>query len=645
MANLIQIKRSTSTASPTSLANGEFAYSSNGNVLFIGANGAVEAIGGKRTPGTLTANQALVANSSSGIDKIVTANAVLQKVYANGSHGTAGYLLATDSGGNTFWQNPANLTTSAGGSDTQVQFNSGGAFAGDSGLTFNSTTDTLSTNTVQSNTVNAAVHSVGTSFIANSTGVTTTGFANVGTTLAAGNTTITGFANVISDSAVLRVGNATSFSVSNTSGHYPVSNTLANALGAAGSRWALNATTGSFAGAVSGITTLAAGNTTITGFANVTSTIQGGSSLTIAGALSGVTTAAMGNTTITGFANVTSTIQGGSSLTIAGALSGVTTAAMGNTTITGFANVSTSVNSAILSVGTSFIANTTGAYHTGTTNSAVLSVGTNFVANTTQVTAAVPVVMNANVTIGDAATDVLRINADVGTNIIPSANVTYNLGAVLERWDNLYVRGITSETGSFTGNVSISGDLLVTGNVTTINVSSLSVSDPVIKLAANNTASDSLWLGFTGHYNGQGNTTNHAGLARNPTDKEFYMFGTYGNETLLVDNNTINTADPSFSLANLNVYLKSGGLVTNSSVVAITANSTVAVNITANSLTLSTPLAATSGGTGFNTYGSGDILVANSGNALSKLSLGSDGKLLQSNGSALIYADLDGGTF
>jgi hypothetical protein len=123
------------------------------------------------------------------------------------------------------------------------------------------------------------------------------------------------------------------------------------------------------------------------------------------------------------------------------------------------------------------------------------------------------------------------------------------------------------------------------------------------------------------------------------------MFGTYGNETLLVDNNTINTADPSFSLANLNVYLKSGGLVTNSSVVAITANSTVAVNITANSLTLSTPLAATSGGTGFNTYGSGDILVANSGNALSKLSLGSDGKLLQSNGSALIYADLDGGTF
>jgi len=61
------------------------------------------------------------------------------------------------------------------------------------------------------------------------------------------------------------------------------------------------------AGAASGITTLAAGNTTITGFANVTTTIQGGSSLTIAGAASGITTLAAGNTTITGFINATST--------------------------------------------------------------------------------------------------------------------------------------------------------------------------------------------------------------------------------------------------------------------------------------------------------------------------------------------------
>ena len=111
---------------------------------------------------------------------------------------------------------------------------------------------------------------------------------------------------------------------------------LGNTIG----RFVLSANTGNFSG------TLAAGNTTVTGFANITSTIQGGSSLTIAGAASGITTLAAGNTTITG------------------------TIAAGNTTITGFANVSTSVNSAILSVGTSFIGNTSGLYHTGTVNAA-----------------------------------------------------------------------------------------------------------------------------------------------------------------------------------------------------------------------------------------------------------------------------------
>lgn len=46
MANLIQIKRSESTATPASLANGELAWSSNGDKLFIGDFNTVTAIGG-----------------------------------------------------------------------------------------------------------------------------------------------------------------------------------------------------------------------------------------------------------------------------------------------------------------------------------------------------------------------------------------------------------------------------------------------------------------------------------------------------------------------------------------------------------------------------------------------------------------------
>jgi hypothetical protein len=48
-------------------------------------------------------------------------------------------------------------------------------------------------------------------------------------------------------------------------------------------------------------------------------------------------------------------------------------------------NAVTSVNSALLTVGTAFIANTTGAYHTGTMNAASHTVGSSFIANSTAI--------------------------------------------------------------------------------------------------------------------------------------------------------------------------------------------------------------------------------------------------------------------
>ena len=51
MTQTIKIKRSTSSASPTALENGELAYSSNSDKLFIGrpggTSGDIDAIGGK----------------------------------------------------------------------------------------------------------------------------------------------------------------------------------------------------------------------------------------------------------------------------------------------------------------------------------------------------------------------------------------------------------------------------------------------------------------------------------------------------------------------------------------------------------------------------------------------------------------------
>ena len=83
MAQVIKIKRSTTTATPTTLSAGELAYSDQSDKLFIGApaDSAVIAIGGKlyvdmldHTAGTLTADSAIVVDSSSKIDQLKTEN-------------------------------------------------------------------------------------------------------------------------------------------------------------------------------------------------------------------------------------------------------------------------------------------------------------------------------------------------------------------------------------------------------------------------------------------------------------------------------------------------------------------------------------------------------------------------------------------
>ena len=83
MAQTIKIKRSTTTASPTTLTAGELAYSDNSDKLFIGApaDNAVVAIGGKlyvdmldHTAGILTADSAIIVDSNSKVNKVLTGN-------------------------------------------------------------------------------------------------------------------------------------------------------------------------------------------------------------------------------------------------------------------------------------------------------------------------------------------------------------------------------------------------------------------------------------------------------------------------------------------------------------------------------------------------------------------------------------------
>ena len=161
----------------------------------------------------------------------------------------------------------------------------------------------------------------------------------------------------------------------------------------------------------------------------------------------------------------------------------------------------------------------------------------------------------------------------------------------------------------------------------------------MIKLANGNSSTDSIDIGFYGVYGSGG--TKYTGLFRDASDGIYDLFdGTTEQPTTTVDK-----ANGFYRLSTLRAYLNSGGLVSNATNVSITANSTLAVAITANSLTLSTPLAVASGGLGLSTITAGAILVGNGSGTATVLSAATDGFVLQSNGTSVVYGTLDGGTF
>lgn len=147
---------------------------------------------------------------------------------------------------------------------------------------------------------------------------------------------------------------------------------------------------------------------------------------------------------------------------------------------------------------------------------------------------------------GDITSTATTINlfADANTVNIGDANSTVNVLGTLNA-GSFIADGNTVET---TGNLVVGGDLTVNGNTVTVNVSTLNVEDPLIRLAANNTA-DTLDIGFVGNFN-DGTGDKFAGMFRDATDNEWYIFDEYVDAQL--DDNVIDRTSPTFLLGNVN---------------------------------------------------------------------------------------------
>jgi len=757
--NTIQVRRSatnsiTSLLSGGSLAAGELAYTSNGVLLYIGDANSVGTpirIGGQMNPGVLTANQALVANSTSAINRIIVANLAIGTLNANGEFGTPGYVLATSgTGGNAYWTSSTGFgvdpfasyvwtnTHTFSNSITFTQTIIGtaynatklggidaGQYANNDNLTTNyqlkgsALADNVATltsyNSTRLNNQLPAYYATASSL---GSYQTTAGLSGAVATLTANDTiyvktgasTFIHGANVVSNAQLTdnlaryitgaglstTVAGLTSLNSNYLGGQLPayystkayadtkttnselathVSTLTAYSADRLNGQLSTYYTTNT---ALAGyVATMTAGNTAFVGVSPASTIVNSqslSSTLTGYAALSG---ANFGVNSVNAYSFKTGTGYGaaGGALTT-GAIVNTTHIAIGNSSVNG-AITANSTN--VYFTGVAYNANV--AAYIGTVAAADIAPrsevtsliyaasyggATETYVNTKAAAAYTNAVNYTNIQVAVATTAA----ADAFTNSMSSTlarNGSYAGNNIFGGTTTTFTSNVVAANASF-WNLNVTGNLNISGTLTTINSTELQIKDNSLLLsdsqASTSDFTDAVDVIVYGQF---GNTSNtwYSGLYRDSSASQGRPDLNYGVWKLFsaksgtgensISNSTVaamtaTEGDVNYKLGVLTAYLepygRTGRFVVNSTAVSITANSTVSVNITANSISLNSSLTAVNGGTGINVYSIGDIVYASSTTALTKLSVGAPGQILQISDQNLPrYADLDGGSF
>jgi len=315
-------------------------------------------------------------------------------------------------------------------------------------------------------------------------------------------------------------------------------------------------------------------------------TISGGDTLTIAGG-TGLTSVASGTDTVTlnlDNTSVTPSTYGGAS-----SIGVFTVDQQGR--LTAASNVSISIPSSAISSDIALGSQTSGAYV------ANLIAGTGI----------------AITGLGDEGTTPTIINTGV-TSISGTAN------QITVSASNASVQLSLPDSVTINRDLSIAGNLFVSGNVVSLPVENLVVEDSLIQLANSNIFADILDIGFYGSYGpGGAGAHGHAGLFRDASDGKFRLFQGLTESP----GSTVNISGNNYSVASLVANL-TGGTVS-----GLTAN-----------------IAVSDGGTGVGTFTTNGILYGNATGSLKVTSAGTEGQVLQVNASGVpVFAGIDGGTY
>jgi hypothetical protein len=144
---------------------------------------------------------------------------------------------------------------------------------------------------------------------------------------------------------------------------------------------------------------------------------------------------------------------------------------------------------------------------------------------------------------GNITTSAKQLTDGFGNNSPMYVSTTQvGIGVTPESGLNLHVYG-DAKIGS---NLTVIGNLVVEGSTTTVGTDTLTVKDPLIVLANNNTSTDAVDIGFYGKYTPSG-TTLYSGLFREALTGKYRLFKDLQDEPTT----TVNTSGTGYAQATL----------------------------------------------------------------------------------------------
>jgi hypothetical protein len=181
----------------------------------------------------------------------------------------------------------------------------------------------------------------------------------------------------------------------------------------------------------------------------------------------------------------------------------------------------------------------------------------NSASSNTIYTQGVDTTQNTRITAIDSYAGSSYAQANAANNLAQSSFNKANSANVLAQasFDNANTK-LNSSGGTISGDLTVTGNLFVSGNTTTYTSNNVVINDPIILLANNNTG-NALDVGFVAHYI-ENDILKHTGLVKDVSTNTWYLFDNYTPE--IQGTNLLNPNDTSLRISTVKANLISNSV-------------------------------------------------------------------------------------